>query len=252
MNDEGKSAPPGFRAEGRERFTTGNWPVKYAAESRLDEGLDADATCIDDTIYATCRRVLAGVEACGPIIGLGGLINDVGVVRRGSIFGDSQSSVSASYMNCGATMVEIGMSRCSIKPREGLALQVEIHQRRKAKCQIGARKLRPIRLNQLRMCVGCILVQRACFAEVHVRIDETRDKEAVVAVDSFRMRAGSEIGANLRNPAGANDDNSVTQRKLALWRDKCHILDHNSAIHDLGRDGSTRRLSPLRPGESGH
>jgi hypothetical protein len=91
-------------------------------------------------------------------------------------------------------MVNSGMKRRYSEPRTGLRLQIEIYQRRKAEGEIGARKLRAIGREKLRMETEHRVVERTLAADMHMRIDETRDEEAATPVDPPCMRAHDKTG----------------------------------------------------------
>src|ERR1700692_1448938 len=120
-----------------------------------------------------------------------------------------------------------------VKSIKSLFSQIKIHQCRETKRQIRSGKLSVISFKEIGMLLNRIVVERAHIADMHVRIDQTRNKKPSASIDLLCVCAGNKIGSNLCNPPVTNDNNSVGEGNRALGRDDGHILNHRSVVHDL-------------------
>src|ERR1700758_2743493 len=112
-------------------------------------------------------------------------------------------------MHTAPAMTQVRMNCRGVKPVESLFSQIEIHQCRETKRQIGLGKLGAVSCKKVGMLLNLIVVERAHVAYMHVRIDQTRNKKPAVSIHLLCVCARNKVGSNLRNPPVTNDHNSV-------------------------------------------
>ena len=92
------------------------------------------------------------------------------------------------------------------------------------------------------MLLNLIVVERAHVPDMHMRIDQARNKKPAVSIDLLCMCSCNKISSDLFNPSVTNDHNSVREGRRALGRDHGHIFDNCSVVYDL-------RFGDVRTGE---
>ncbi len=90
-------------------------------------------------------------------------------------FGVCRGSVSANDVHAASTTAQVRMHWRRVKPIESLFSEIEIHQCRETKRQIRSGKLSVISFKEIGMLLNRIIIERAHVAEMHVRIDQTRE-----------------------------------------------------------------------------
>jgi hypothetical protein len=85
-----------------------------------------------------------------------------------------------------------------------------------------------------------IVIKRTGVADVHVRIDEPGNEEAIMAVNARGMAASGETGCNLRDAAVANHHGDTRHWRRAFGRDESNVLDDEAVVDDLARGGAGR------------
>src|SRR6476646_6717297 len=123
-------------------------------------------------------------------------------------------------------MTQVRMNWRRVKPVESLFSQIEIHQCCETKRQIRSGKLGVISFKETGMLLDRSFIERAHVADMHMRIDQTRNKKPAASIDLLRMCAGNKIGSNLCNSPVTNNHHSVGEGSRSLRRDTGHILDH--------------------------
>ena len=63
-----------------------------------------------------------------------------------------------------------------------------------------------------------VFIERSLIADMHVRIDQSRNQKSALTVDLLRVRAGDEISPDFRDASIADDHRGVSKRSCSFRR----------------------------------
>src|SRR4030095_562147 len=164
MDNQNEAVSPRLLAQCGQSFRLWRWPMRRAAKSRLDESFQTNRSGILRSRNRAHRREVTRIELGWQIFRFR-FVNNVVRVRCRGVFRRSQRHVTAHDPDAPSATAEIRMQRRRVEPRQRRRSQIKIDNGREAEREVRLRELRAVRLQQFRMLLERVVIERALVAD---------------------------------------------------------------------------------------